>query len=378
MKTYLSTYVLLALLVIGCSTSDDATNNGEVGKEQQSVDSDYVTLLTNGTNIKTQLLNANAELITLNPAESALVENTIPELTAIRGSDFFQYHKNGDCGGEVIMHNFVSDKMENISLFEDLNDCLLTAKAIAFSDSSLFVAYELEVDGSSNEYMVRVVDLNSTDFSFVDVSLSMQPVSLALANNRLFIMTFDSETSEENFLSVLDLDSNALIHEKNLGFRARRIFKNIDDNIIISYDELHTTLNSENLSVVFTNYTEETAPKFTTNTVDHFDFEGRLYYPTVSEAVSIYPEIPAVYDFSKKLVTLYAYENFLTEEKRDIEFEIETTTAINYDQKNDILIIGYKKTNKQEGGLLRIKPGSEPLLIDNIDLDGVPYQIFVN
>lgn len=378
MKTYLSTYVLLALLVIGCSKSDDANNNGEEGKEQLSVDSDYVTLLTNGSTLKTQLLNANAEVITLNPAASSLTENAIPQLTAIRGSDFFQYHKDGDCGGKIIKHNFASDKMENINLFDDLSDCMLTAKAIAFSDTSLFVAYELENEVMSNEYMVRIIDLNSTELSFIDVPLNKQPVGLSLANNRLFIMTLDVEISDENFLSVLDLNTNSLIHEKNIGFRARRIFTNMDDDIIISYDDLHTTLNSANLSVVYTNYEEATAPKFTTNTADHFDSDGRLYYPTISESVSIYPEIPAVYDFSKKLVTLYAYENFLTEAKRDFEFEIETTTAINYDKNNDILIIGYKKLDKQKGGLIRIKPGSEPAFIDNIDLDGVPYEIFVN
>jgi len=30
-----------------------------------------------------------------------------------------------------------------------------------------------------------------------------------------------------------------------------------------------------------------------------------------------------------------------------------------------------------EGGLMRIKPVPEPAFIDNIDLDGVPYQIFI-
>lgn len=367
----------MALLIISCSKSDEGTG-GENEKEQKSVDADYVTLLTNGTTLTTQLLNANAEVITLNPAESTLTENTVPQLTSINGTKFFQYHKDGECGGKITKHDFATDKMEEIMLFEDMNDCMLTANDIAFSDTSLFVAYELEIDSNTHEYMVRVVDLSSTDFSYEDVLLNKKPIDLALANNRLFILTHDIEVSDENRLSVMDLNTNSLIHEMNLGFRARRIFRNMADDIIISYDELHTTLNSSDMSVIYTNYGEGTEPKFTTNSVDHFDLDGRLYYPIVSESVSIYPEIPAVYDFSQNLTVLYAFENFLTEAKRDFEFEIETTTAINYDKENDMILIGYKKVDKQEGGLMRIKPAPEPAFIDNIDLDGVPYEIFIN
>ncbi len=381
MKTYNIIYVLLALLVIGCSKPEEGTGDDEVGKEQEeekSVDADYVMLLTSGGTLTTQLLNANAETITLNPAESALTEKAIPQLTAINESSFFQYHKQNDCGGKITQHDFNTDEMSEIELFDDLGDCMLTAKAISFSNSSLFIAYELEIDTKNYEYMVRIIDLNSSEFSFVDVPLNKKPVDLAIANDRLFILTLDVEISNENYLSVMDLSSNTLVHETNLGFRARRIFRNLNDDVIISYDELHSTLDSSNLSFVYTNYAPGTEPKFTSNTTDHFDLEGRLYYPVNSEATSIYPEIPAVYDFSQNLTTLYAFENFLTEAKRDFEFEIETTTAVNYDRENNLILIGYKKTGKDKGGLLRIKPASDPEFIDNIDLDGVPYEIFVN
>ena len=193
-------------------------------EEQKSVDADYVTLLTNGSTLTTQLLNANAEVITLNPAESALTDKTIPQLTAIRGTTFFQYHKKSNCGGEITKHDFATDTMEEIDLFSDLGDCMLTANAISFSETSLYIAYELEIDAKTHDYMVRVIDLNSTDFSFVDVPLSKKPVDLALANNRLFILTHDIEVSDENFLYAMDLNSNSLIHEMNLGFRARPYF----------------------------------------------------------------------------------------------------------------------------------------------------------
>jgi hypothetical protein len=375
MKTYNSIYMLLALLIVGCSTSDEGLGGEE---KQKKVDADYVILLTKDNNLTTQFLNSNDETIVLNLEESSLAENKLPQLTSIRGTTFFQYHRKNDCGGKITKHDFNNDKTEEIDMFEDLNDCQLTANAIAFTDASLFLAYESEVDSKTVEYNIRVVDLNSTNFGHVDVSLNKKPVDLALANNRLFVLTLDVEVSGENFISVLDLDSNSLIHEMSLGSRARRIFPDTDDDVIISYDELHTTLNSSNMAVVYTNYGKGTEPRFTSDTANNFDLEGRLYYPIVSGTVSSYPVIPAVYDFDLNLTTLYAFENFLTEAKRDFEFEIETTTAVNFDTKNNMMLIGYKKKDRQEGGLIRIKPAPEPAFVDNIDLDGVPYEILIN
>lgn len=377
MKTYNCLYALVAFVIIGCSKSD----TGDAGDQQQkSVAADYVALLKKGNTLSVQLINANKETITLNPAESSLPENKLPQLTAVRGTTFFQYHKKDDCGGKITMHDFATDQMEVIDLFDDLNDCQLTANAIAFSESSLYVAYDLEIDSSTSEYRVRVIDLNSVDFSFEDIPLGKKPLGLALANNRLFILTIDLEITDENFLYVLDLDSNELVHEIKLGLRARRIFRNMDDDIIISYDNLHSTLNSSTMALVYTNYEPGKEPKFSAGTTDHFDVEGRLYYVVDPGTKSVYPSVPAVYDFSKNLMILYTLENILTDAQRNFEFEIETTTAVNYDKGNNRILIGYKKVDVETGGLLRFEPAADGSFIDldNIDLDGVPYEILVD
>lgn len=375
MKTFNSIFALLALLMIGCSASDD----GVVGEEKPtpSIDADYAVVLNTGPTLSPQLLNANAEVLTLNPEASSLAAKAVPELTAMLGGEFLQYHKTG-CTGTITTHDFGVDETQDFEVFADLEDCMLTANALIASDAIIAIAYEREIDAKSSDYAVRIIDRKSADLEFIDIPLNKKPEDMAIANNRLFIKTLDVEISDENYLSVIDLGTNSAIHEMNLGFRARRVFTTTDDAVIISYDELHTTLNSSNLSFVFTNYGEGTEPQFTTDHMDYFDADGLLYYPKASESVSSYPEIPAVYDFSENLITLYAFENFLTEEKRDFEFEIETTTAVTYDAKNGFILIGYKKVGAQEGGLLRIKPTPEPAFIDQIDLDGVPYAIFVN
>ncbi len=378
MKTYTTFCAFLALVIFSCSKSDNGSGDGDKGGDT-SVDADYVTLLSKDGFLRPQLLNANAEVITLNPAESALSEKTIPDHSYVDEFYFLQYHKDGNCGGQVTKHNFKSDTTTDIPVFTDVNDCDLTATAIAKSGNSLFISYII-TSAVPVSYLVRIIDLNSSEFSSVDVTLDKKPIDLAVANNRLFILTLDEMITDENSLSVLDISNNTLIHEMNLGYSVRRIFADSHDNVIISYDELHTTLNSSSLAFEYTQYEGSTAPKFAASKSSNFDLEGRLFYAMEPGSNSEYPLVPAIYDFSKKLVILYAYENFLTEAKRNFEYEIETTTAVGYDEKNGLMLIGYKKMNSaaQEGGLLRIKLAPEPELIDNIDLDGVPTEILID
>ncbi len=378
MKTYFTICVLFVLLIFGCSTSEPFSENEEENIDP-GVDADYVTLLSKNGMLKPQLLNANGEAVTLNPETSALTEKAVPDLSCIEGSYFIQYSKDGNCSGQVTKHDFSSDTTTDIAVFTDLNDCDLTATAIAKAGNSLFISYVVS-SASPDDYFVRIIDLNTSEFNSVDVSLPKKPVDLTVANNRLFVLTFDELITDENSLSVMDIANNTLIHEMNLGYSVRRIFTDIQDNVIISYDELHTTLNSSSMAFEYTQYEGNTAPNFSNSESLNFDLSGRLFYPMDPGTNSAYPMVPAIYDFSKKLVVLYAYENLLTEEQRNFEYQIKTTTTVGYDEKNGFMLIGYEKLSSAatDGGLLRIKLTPEPAMIDNIDLDGVPTAILIN
>jgi len=376
MKTYFSICTLFVFVILSCSKSDSGPTDDIT---PISLDAGYVTLLSKDGLLKPQLLNANGETIGLNPAETSLSEKTTPDLRFVDGTQFLQYHKDGDCGGQITKHDFKDDTTSDIPVFTDLNDCELMTTAIAQSGDLLFISYVV-TSSNPDDYFVRIVDLSAAESSPEDVILDKKPVGLTVANNRLFILTFDELITDENSLSVMDMSNNTLIHEMGLGNRARRIFTDVQDNVIISYDELHTTLDSATLAFEFTQYESSTAPWFSAAETSHFDVDGRLFYPMDPTSNSIYPLVPAIYDFSEKLVTLYAYENFLTETKRDFEFEIETTSAVGFDDKNGLMVVGYKKlaSATKEGGILRIRLEPEPAFIDNIDLDGVPVEIIMN
>jgi hypothetical protein len=98
-----------------------------------------------------------------------------------------------------------------------------------------------------------------------------------------------------------------------------------------------------------------------------------------TELSPAYPHIPAVYDFGTNTATLYLYENLFSLEKLTLEYEIDDTTMVSFDAKNNLMLIGYRKKNQTHlGGLLRIKPAPDPKFIDNTNLNGVPRAIFLN
>lgn len=380
MKTYKIFYVLLACWVVfGCSKSEDGgTLDGDNSPNPPETKADYTLLLQKEGTLTSILLNAEAEVITVNPDESPFPNMTFPQLTYTDGSLLGLYQKKTPCSGKIMTYDFKEDLSQEMEVFTDLGDCNLTANAIARSEDIFFVAYQLEVTSKATAYFVRAWNLNSEESEFTDIELDKKPVQMVFVNNKLFILTLDEEITDEYALSVMDTGTNLLIHEMDLGFDVRRIFKTPEKDIIISYDELHTTLDSAAMSFEYTQYGEDTEPNFTESDFNYFDGNGKMYYEMLSGSNSIYPFIPAVYDFDENLAVLYAFENFLTEAQRDFEFEIESTSMVSYDEENELILIGYKKSSDDgKGGLLRIKPLPNPEFIDNLDLEGIPFQIFV-
>ncbi len=376
MKTYNLFYLLLVCLIVSsCSKSDGGS--GDEGNNT-GADADYNILLNSGSTLTSLLLNADSELVTINPHASPFENTEIPDLTYKDGDVISMFHSTGDCSAFILKYDFSDDTSQELELFSDLGTCELTAYAVAHSSSKIYIAYGLMLTSTVTNYFVRVIDLDAFESSFVDVQLAKKPIDLVYTNNRLFILTLDGEITDENALSVMNADTNTLLIEVGLGYDAQKIIKNVDGNLIISYDELHTLMNSLSLAVQYINYEPGKEPKFVVAKSSNFDSGGSLYYTMDPGAYSVYPSIPAIYDFGQNLAILYAYENFLTEAERTLEYKIESTTMVGFDEKNGFMLVGYKKSDGSgKGGLLRIKTGPEPAVIDNLNFDGIPFDIIV-
>jgi len=375
MKTYNIVFAILAIMTIGCSKSSDAIGSEEIDNFQKA---DYVLLLKSNEEIASQLLNISKSKVSLSTVNSNFERAVFPTLVLQKDSKLGYYQKLNGCSGEVVLHDFIIDSSIRVDVFPDLNDCELEVASFEYDENQLYVAYEVTNALSSAEYFLRIIDYNETTSIKTDIELSKKPLQLSIAKGFLFILTLDVGITNENSLSILQLSPNELVNEIGLvGYNVGQIFKNINQDIIIAYPELHTVLNSETWSVNYVGYDSGSEPKFHTSFNHKLDRGGRLFY-RMPVANGIHSEIPAIYDFTEKLTTLYYYENFLTTDQLEEEFKIGATTMVNYDEINEVMLVGYqKKDDLNAGGLLRVQLEPEPKFLGNTNLEGVPYYSYI-
>lgn len=376
MKTYNLIFAFLAVIALGCNKSEEVLEGGNTENE---VKADYQLLLRDGSILSSRLLHADVDKVTPNSSNTdSFGTMPLPELAYRNGKVLGLYQSETDCSGKISLHDFNDGSTSEVTVFSDIASCDLSVIDFTHTPSTLFIAYMIEVDSKTRTFFVRAVDLNSESNDFVDIKLDYKPRQMVVANNRLFALTIDEHTTGDSGLTVIDVETNALITKMNLGLDARQLFVNAENNLIVGYDELHSVLNSKTMKFGHVNYGAGTEPKFAISSFNYFDKTGnKLFYEMATEELNA-PKIPAIYDFSKNTAYLYFYENFLTNNELQFEYEIGNTTLVSYDAKNNLLLVGYQKTGKaNRGGLLRLKPAPEPRFIDNTDFDGVPYDIFV-
>ncbi len=372
MKTYGILYALLAFVVFGCSSSEVTDIPKE--EEENFYNADYVLLQSNNDQLSVQLLNATESTMNLSGAQSTFENVLLPEITFRKGTTFAYYSRLNECSGQVTIHDFKDDSANTYALFGDLVECILNTTSIAIKDGILYVSYVVEETAKISKYYVRAIDLAIEEDNFIDIELDKKPLQMDYANGRLFVLTIDLEITDENSLSVIEMGSQTLIHEIGLGYDVERIFTDTDQNMIISYQELHTVLNSITMGVQYISYEDGKEPMFYSSKSNSFDSTGRLFYIRPETEFS---GIPAIYDFADNLALLYYYANFLTASQLEFEFNIGKTTMVGYDDINNVMLVGYqKKDDESKGGLLRIQLEPEPEFLDNLDINGIPYAVF--
>ena len=371
--------MLFAVCALGCSKTESGPGPDNEGP---NVDADYSVLLSHDGLLSETLLNANAEIITLNPSGSQFESSTLPEQRYRDGNELSFYTTKGDCTGELSKVDFNTYAARRVSVFEDLSNCELEVTALAHSDTNIFVAYTVPGTGAKETHsFVRTVAISEEETSFTDLELQQQALQLIYVSGKLFVLSKDAAEDDKYALVVIDTNEGLPLHEVNLDFNVQKIFKTISGNIMVSYPELHLVVSSSSMGIIETvRYNEGKEPKFGYTDASFFDASGNLYYtmPT-DQPESEYDNIPGVYDFSTNTAVLYFYENFLTATQRQFEYKIGDTSMVSYDAANNLILIGYQKADDPDkGGLLRIRPIPEPAFIDNTDLDGVPREFFVN
>ncbi|MBT8302583.1 MAG: hypothetical protein KJO63_14740, partial [Maribacter sp.] len=96
MKTYSIIYALLALVVIGCSTSSDSDSLEEIGDKETFFNADYVLLQESNGVLSAQLLKSSETRIDLSQFESTF--SNVPQTNVLfsKGSIFASYSQLTD------------------------------------------------------------------------------------------------------------------------------------------------------------------------------------------------------------------------------------------------------------------------------------------
>ena len=374
MKTYnIVAIYIMALIFVACEKSSEESVE-EIAVE---IPANYTVFLSSGNELNAVVLgNSDGELVVKKSVASII---DIPSTyLKFRDSDEISLYYQSNCDANIQLYNAVSNTAISNEIFKDLDPCSIEVTAITHSAELVFIAYERELDGKDKQNVVRVISLSNNTDNHIEITLDKKPVDLITSSNRLFVLTLNEFVTDEYHLSIFDLNTNQQIIELDLGYNALKLFKNSSDQIIISYPELHTTLDPVSLDKTYTTYGDSSEPDFITTNDSFFDSSGKMYYQKYIPNADI-NMVPAIYNFQTNNTTVYLFENFISESDLSVKYKIATATSIGYDEHNNYMLIGYQKKDKiNKGGILRITPAPDFNIIDNIDLDGVPQTIFVN
>lgn len=360
---------LLGTIMLGCSTSDE-----DVEDNRTIVSADYNIIMSGSSGLYASTISSNSEGLYLNGSTSLSLSTITPALAFSEGSKIVMYQNSGTCAGNIVSYDFNDTAEISYEVFSDLSSCDLTVTAITGQADMVFLSYVLDTAPKEQSFMVRSVNLTtgvSTDFM-----LNEKPTDLVVSNTRLFVLTWDENQTEKNTLTILDYEDNTMILEIDIGFNVGALFKKSNGDIVLSYPDSHTTLEINSLSPTYTRYALGTEPHFWGAEHTTFDASGDMYY-VLNDALNLQTEaMVAMYNFDKNEAILYYFENFLNEAQLKVEFNIKSARAVSYDNRNNLILIGYDKNAEARGGIIRIRPAPELAFVDNFNLEEVPFLIF--
>ncbi|MEO9479839.1 MAG: hypothetical protein ABJO28_00835 [Maribacter dokdonensis] len=373
MKTYnFVACFVLALSFVAC----DKSTNEQQEETSTNIAVDYTVFLKTNDNVNAVIVRDNEGNLATE-SEVVSLGNIPTSAIKIKSVNGLGYFYTANCEAALQWYNSENQTSGSVQLFNDLNACDVSVASVTYNEDNVFAAYEVDLAGKDKHYVVRVSSLDNPS-AYSEVTIDNKPVDIVESSGKLFVLTLNEFVSNEYHLSVIDLNTLDVMVNVDLGYDALRLFKNDSGEIIVSYPELHTTIDPMTLDKVYTTYGEDTAPGFISTQDYHIGNDGKFYFQKYMSDAAI-KEVPATYDFNRNGTVVYLFENFLSDSELNVKYNIAGTTAIAYDDKNNYMLIGYQKRGaNNEGGILRITPSPDFKLIDNIDVSGIPQTIFIN
>ncbi len=369
MKTYNLLPILLGCLIMGCSKSEFETEE----KVGENIPISYSVMVNDGGGISVKDFSGDGETLKELDPQNSFDSKQVSDIQYYFDGTYSFYSKDDSCVGNAYLYNLETDELESEEVFSDIGACNLQVNGISHSADNVFISYTMELVGVERHFL-RTIDVNSVNWDYEDLEVAQKPLKMTLSEERLFVLTKDDGGTNEYGVTVVDVVNNTIIHSNDFGANAKQIFKISNGNVVVSYADKHTVINHSTFSELYIKYSEGTEPKFSDSETNYFDASGNMYFlrPDAGDI----PILAAIYDFEENNTIIYDYNNMFSSAQINFDFKIANTTAVGYDEKNKILLIGYQKSdNASKGGILRIRTSPEIEFVDNTNIDGVPYAV---
>ena len=137
---------------------------------------DYTLLVQSNELLSLINLEADAETIFLDPGITEFQGISLPSVTYRDGNEISIFNAQTDCSGRISFYDFKNDALQKTVVFDDLGNCDLIVRALAHSENTFYVGYEVPGGGAKETlYYIRIIDTSLSEPEFVDIELDKRP-----------------------------------------------------------------------------------------------------------------------------------------------------------------------------------------------------------
>lgn len=374
MKTYLP--VLLAGLWLSgsCSKPDVPSGPGGVAR----VPADYTILTASEGLLQAEYFHTDG--IDLQPVSypDRFVTDALPTLY-YRDTGSVSFVRNDPaCPTRAAWYDSEAGDYLERDVLAGLDPCQTEVLTLFHAGTVLYLGLQNTEKGDKPPaFLLRRVAMEGG--TAADLPLPARPVDLARVGNRIFVLTLDAADTQLNTLQTITADSFELLHGLEIGFNGRTLLPLDQTRLLVSFPDKHVILDAQTLDVRQTvRYQQGLEPAFCGQAPLVSPDGNRLFYlyraalPEGGEQ-----QIPAQYELDRNTAVFYYFENFLSPVQREIEYDVSEASAIGFDARNQLLLVGYtRKLQPSGGGVFRLDIGPDFGLADHVALPARPLVVF--
>ena len=373
MKSYLP-YLWAGLWLMGsCSTPEP-----EPGTDvpQPGISVEYTLIPNPGISNDLMQISADATTLDLLPKDQVMPASDSP----------FQWHQNekafsiilrgSDCLAKAILYEPGSGTLFQRVALEGLDPCTIEISSLAHDGRIVYMLYtSLATDTEPEHFWLRKLPMNGGTPQ--DLMLSERPVDLDVVAGRLQILTSGEGDTPISTIRTIDLQELEEVEFVQIGYDAKMILRLGQDKVLVGFEDAHMLLSGISLELIEqVRYQSGSEPDLIANHPWASADGSSLYYTYPSINPDLPGDIGGVYEINRRTLVLYAFENFLDPEQREIQYDIGQATAIGSDPDNGLLLIGYENSkDPSKGGMLRLQLQPEFRFVDQLALPAPPIAI---